>query len=208
MNNRPYLLTLSSPTPNRDRFFSSAKKLNVELVTVEFPTYPGHIKKWEHIPDGLDPNRYVIFSDTDDVIFQRDFPEFTHDLYLAPENVTHRNTMWKDHIEKFPFFTDLMDKEVLNCGQFSMKVKTMYDYREFMMVFDDEYRKWGFEQMYFNMFVYSHPELSRVIDRTIFCPLFANVHHGVKKEHGFWLDKDKIIVAVHANGSQDLKGQL
>lgn len=209
-NTRPYLLTLASSTPNLQRFLSAASNLNVEHISITFEKYPGHIEKWKSVPENLDPERYVVFTDTDDVIFQKPLPEFTHDLYLAPENVSHRDTMWKEHIEKYPEFSALMDKEVYNCGQFAMKVKTMYEYIKFMMSFPDGgYRALGFEQMYFNMFVDLRKDLSRVIDRTIFCPLFANVHHGVRKDGDVWVDQDaKVITCVHANGDVTLKGQL
>lgn len=204
----PYLLDLCSSTPGWERYNASLKNIDCEHVTVHFNKFPGHIEKWRHLPC-LNPSKYVIFSDTDDVIFQTALPTFTHDLYLAPENVLHRDTMWKEHIEWFPAFAPLMEKEVFNCGTFAMKVKTLYEYQRFLMEFpDDGYRQLGLEQMYFNMFVYTRKDLSRVIDRTIFCPLFANVHHGVKKENEVWTDGEKTICCVHANGDVALKGQL
>lgn len=216
---RPYLLTLSSHTDGMDRFLDSLKKAgDLEHIAVQFKPYtkglrslvkidleyPGHFNKWLYVPDGLDPDRYVVFSDTSDVIFQKQLPEFTHDLYLAPESVDHRNTMWKDHIDQFPTLAPLMDKEVLNCGTFAMKAKHLYEYRDFIFSFDRKgYGSWPhhLEQICFNMFVYSRHDLSKVIDRSIFCPLFANIYHGVKKTDGIWKDGKKIISCVHANGS-------
>ena len=223
----PYLLTLASDMPGADRFYDSIPCLGkVEHIAVQFQPFsqrefnrnimhnipfPGHFNKWKFVPNNLDLERYVIFSDTSDVIFQTKLPKFTYDLYLAPESVDHRDTMWKEHIEQFPAFSLLMDKEVLNCGTFAMKVKTMYEYRDFIYSFDkDGYGKWPYalEQLMFNMFVYSRHDLSKVIDRSIFCPLFANVYHGVKKVDGVWKDGDKIINCVHANGDANLKQQL
>lgn len=114
-----YLLTLSSHTKGLPRFNESLKNLGeFEHIAVQFlpyssefknsietdVTFPGHVKKQMFIPRGLDLDRYVVFSDTDDVIFQKPFPEFTHDLYLAPENVSHRDTIWKKYIEEYPVF--------------------------------------------------------------------------------------------------------
>jgi hypothetical protein len=207
----PYLLTLASKTPNLPRFLKSLDNLGeFEYIPVTFDTFPGHIAKWGAVPRHLDPERYVIFSDTDDVIFQRGFPEFTHDLYLGPENVLHKDTMWKAHCE-FPSMNPLMEKEVYNCGGFAMKVKEMYAYADFIDSFDKSgYGAWEsrLEQVYFNMFIHLRKDLGKVIDRKLFCPLFANVYHGVRKVDGIWKDVETVIVAPHANGAQHLKEQL
>jgi hypothetical protein len=206
-----YLLTLASWTPGLPRFLKSLDNLNnFEHIKVDLEPFPGHIKKWESLPKGLDEDRYIVFSDTDDVIFQKDLPEFTHDVYLAPENVTHRDTIWKSHIERYPQFAPLMDREVYNCGTFAMKVKTLYEYAAFMMEFEDGgYRKENLEQMYFNMFIHTRQELSRVIDLSIFCPLYRNVHNrlAVKTDRG-WCTNNRLISVVHANGSGFLKQLL
>lgn len=224
----PYLLTLASDMPGADRFYDSIKCLGkVEHVAVQFLPFskrtfsrsitnnipfPGHFNKWKYVPNDLDPERYIIFSDTSDVIFQWALPKFEYDLYLAPEAVEHWDTMWKEHIEKFPAFATLMYKEVMNCGTFAMKVKTMYEYRDFIMNFDSQgYGKWDYrlEQLYFNMFVYMRHDLSKVIDRSIFCPLFANTYHGIKKaDDGLWETENEVISCVHANGDVELKKQL
>lgn len=228
----PYLLTLASDMEGTDRFLDSLENTTpMEHIPVQFQPwnnkilaknianlychdipFPGHFNKWKYVPEGLDLERYVIFSDTSDVVFQEGLPRLEYDLYLAPENVDHRNTMWKEHIEKFPSLAPLMDREVLNCGTFAMKVKTMYEYRDFIYSFDKEGYgswEWKLEQIYFNMFVYLRKDLSRVLDRTIFCPLFANTFHGVKKaKDGIWEDNGKIISCVHANGDENLKKQL
>ncbi len=224
----PYLLTLGNDMPGVDRFLDSLHNTDrMEHIAVQFLPFskrdfnrtilnnipfPGHFNKWKYVPDDLDPERYVIFSDTSDVVFQEGLGDLEFDLYLAPENVEHRNTMWKEHIEKFPALAPLMDKEVYNCGTFAMKVKTMYEYRDFIYEFDKEgYGAWDWrlEQIYFNMFVYLRKDLSKVIDRTIFCPLFANIHHGITKAaDGLWEDNGRVISCVHANGDQSLKDQL
>jgi len=200
-----YLLTLYSETPGLQRFLESSKKLNVERVPVVFEKFPNHINKWCHLPD-IDPERYVIFSDTDDVIFQSDFPEFTHDIYLAPENVLHSETIWADHIKEYPAFSELANKEVYNCGTFAMKAKHLVEYQRFLFEFDDGgYRALGLEQLYFNMFIHLHKELSRVIDLSIFAPLYRNLNDGwVTSEGGIWKTNGKPIVCVHSNGVKGL----
>lgn len=208
---KPYLLTLSSFTPGFPRFMRSLENIDVEHINIDFlphsgvgtqkeVRFPGHINKWRFVPEGLDYDRYVVFSDTDDVVFQKSLPEFTYDLYLAPENVPHRETIWAAQIEKYPAFSELMDKDVFNCGTFAMKVKTMYEYQEFLMTFEDGgYRKLGLEQMYFNLFVNRRRDLSRVIDLNIFAPLFRNYNDGWVKKDGVW-KANKTISCAHANG--------
>lgn len=213
---KPILLTLSSHTKGLPRFNESIKNLGeVEHIAVQFLPYsseftnciytgvpfPGHVKKQMFIPKGLDPERYVIFSDTDDVIFQRPFPEFTHDLYLAPENVPHRETIWKYQIEKYPVFSPLVDQDVFNCGTYAMKVKTMYEMIDFLFSFKcGDYLNLGFEQMHFNMFLYQRKDLSRVIDLGIFTPLFRNLNDGWISKDETWKYKGKDISCVHSNG--------
>jgi len=219
---KPYLLTLASNTEGMDRFLDTLPE--VEHIAVQFLPYnpklegiktgvrfPGHFDKWRFVPEGLDPERYIVFSDTSDVIFQGELPEFKYDLYLAPETVDHQNTIWTGHIDNFPSLETLRHKEVINCGTFAMKVKHMYEYRDFIYEFDKEgYGAWSqrLEQIYFNMFVHSRPDLSKVYDRSLFCALFANVYHGVKKVDGVWMDGDRVIKCVHANGGVELKKQL
>lgn len=213
-----YLLTLRSETPGLKRFTESFDKngwndfpefgleyfqaFGYRKIEVNFDKFPGHIKKWESVPKDLESEEYVVFSDTDDVVFQTQLPVFTHDLHLAPENVTHRETIWAEHIKEFPVFTPLMDKEVYNCGTWAMKVKTMYEYINFMMTFEDGgYRRHNLEQLYFNLFIEKRKELSRVIDLSIFCPLYRNLNDGwVEKVDGVWKTNNKTISVVHANG--------
>lgn len=220
----PYLLTLCSYTPNLPRFFESVKKVNVEHVVVAFEPYPrglkdchytgqpypGHIKKYSFLPeiiDTLDPERYIIFTDTEDVIFQAPLPEFTKDLYLAPENVpTHRNTWWEQHIVSYVDhrFDELLDKPIYCSGTWATKVKTFLQYLTFFEELSRTYEVAGFgDQLYFNSFIYSRPDLTRSEDLTLFCSLHANMHRPevVKGEDGIWHYNGEVITCVHANGS-------
>jgi hypothetical protein len=200
------LLTLYSDTPGLPRFMESSKKLSAFPVPNHFDTFPGHIEKWRNINPYLFTEDYVVFTDTDDVIFQTDLPEFTADIYLAPENVLHNETIWAEQIEFYPAFSSLLDKEVFNCGTFAMKGIYLYEYQQFLLNFDDGgYRELGLEQMYFNMFVHQHKELSRVIDLSIFTPLYRNLNDGwVYKKDGIWKTNGKTIACVHSNGIKGL----
>lgn len=215
MNNKPYLLTVSSHTEGMPRFLESLKNIDVEHIVVQFnPTtpglksyyepginYPGHIQKYGHIPLDLDPERYIIFTDTDDVIFQKGLPEFGEfDLYLAPENVIHRGSWWEPYINEHPVFEDLLDKPIFCSGTWAMKVKHLYDllaYQQKIGIFGN------LCQCYFNSFIYSRPDLTRSEDIGLFCSLHANMHRDdvVKGEDGIWRHNGEVIVCVHANGS-------
>jgi len=213
----PYLLTLSSHTAGVPRFNESIKNLGeVEHIAVQFLPYskefksyketgvpfPGHVRKQMFIPKDLDPERYVIFADTDDVVFQKPFPEFTHDLYLSTENAPHKDTGWTKYIKEYPMFDTLLDKEIFNCGTYAMKVKTMYEMVDFLFSFEcGDYKKYGFEQMHFNMFIQMRKDLSRVVDLEIFTALFRNLNDNwVEKKDNLWKYNDKTICCVHANG--------
>lgn len=210
---KPYLLTLSSHTEGTDRFLESLKNIDVEHIAIQFSPktpnlksykaynqpYPGNIQRFSFVPQNLDKNRYVIFTDTDDVVFQKPLPKFKYDLYLAPENLTHNQTMWKKYIEMNPIFSDLMYKEIYNAGCWAMKVETLYKLLDFQ-------NKIGVSgimaQCYFNLFIHHNPQLSKVIDMSIFCPMYGNLQRKmIKKENGLWkMASGKIISCIHANG--------
>lgn len=215
MNNKPYLLTLSSHTSGMPRFLESLKHIDVEHIAVQFnPTtpeiksyyepgisYPGHIQKYGHVPLDLDQERYIIFTDTDDVIFQKGLPELGEfDLYLAAENVIHRGSWWEPYINEHPVFEELLDKQIYNSGSWAMKAKHLYallDFQQEIGIFD------RLCQCYFNLFIYRHPELTRYENIDLFCTLHANMYRPevVKGEDGIWRNNGEIITCVHANGS-------
>jgi hypothetical protein len=215
MNKKPYLLTISSHTSGIPRFLESLKNIDVEHIAYQFQpttpilkshqeyfnTYPGHIQKYGFINRDLDPERYIIFTDTDDVVFQKELPEFGEfDLYLAPENVIHRGSWWEPYINEHPVFESLLDKPIFCSGTWAMKVKHLYDLLDFQ-------QKTGIFgnlcQCYFNLFIYSRPDLTRSEDIGLFCSLHANMHRPevVKGEDGIWRHNGEVITCVHANGS-------
>lgn len=221
---KPYLLSISSETKGMSRYLESIKKLDVEHIAIQFEPfsninasreirfnqpYPGHIQKYAFIPRDLDPERYIVFADTDDVIFQKGLPELGEfDLYLAPENAKHRDTIWKQVIEETTGFEELMDEDIYNAGTFAMKVVTLYKMLDFM----EESGLMGStslaDQLLFNLFIRRNPKLSKVIDPTLFCPLFANYYRGASKVDDLWMMNGKVITVVHANGSPQLKEKL
>ena len=166
--------------------------------------YPGHLKRHSFIPRDLDLDRYVIFCDTDDVVFQTKIPKLSLDMYLAPENVTHRDTIWQHDMKDFRDFDVLMDKPVINCGMYILKVSVLYQYLDFLKENEDHpYNSHGFEQPWFNLFLYKHPELTRSEDLSIMCPLYDNMSRVTHEDT--WKVNGKTIFCVHENG---IKGRL
>jgi hypothetical protein len=213
---KPYLLSISSFTPGAPRFLESLDNIDVEHIAVQFQpitpgfpsfikhgiAYPGHIQKYAYVPRNLDPERYVVFTDTDDVIFQKELPELGEfDLYLAAENVIHRGSWWEPYINKHPEFEDLLDKPIYCSGTWAMKVKTLYellDYQQKIGIFDN------LCQCYFNSFIYSRPDLTRYEGLDLFLSLHANIHNPeVTKEDGVWKYKGETVVCAHSNGSMN-----
>lgn len=216
---KPYLITLSSHTPGMNRFMLSTKLIDVEHIAVQFEPYtnfhgydikesqnerpyPGHLMRHSFIPTDLDPSRYVVFCDTDDVVFQTALPELTADMYLAPENVLHRDTIWNDYMTD-PRFAELLNEPVINCGMYIMKVPILYEYINFLK----DYKQYSFEQLPFNLFLLKHPEYTKVKDIALLCPLYSNFDQKlVNKDDGNWRVRDgHLITCIHENG---IKGRL
>jgi hypothetical protein len=217
---KPYLLTIASDTQGMNRYLDSLSCLNnnYEHIAVQFEPfnkriksykehnfkYPGHLQRFKYVPKDLDPERYVIFTDTDDVIFQKPLPEvLNYDIYLASENVVHSQTIWNKYIQDYPVFSPLLHKEVYNCGMYIVKVPILYKYIEFMEWFQSgDFRKHNFEQMYFNMFLVLNPNLSKVIDSSILSSMYCNFDYGyIYKDGNLWkTKKGDIISCIHANG--------
>lgn len=97
-----------------------------------------------------------------------------------------------------------MDQDIINCGTYAMKVKTMYEMVDFLFSFEcGDYKNYGFEQMHFNMFLHLRKDLSRVLDLGIFAPLFRNLNDGwIRRDEDDrrWKYQNKDIVCVHSNG--------
>jgi len=206
---KPYLISVCSVTPGLDRFLEGVKKIDVEHVMVALDPYPGHIEKYNFFPKDLDPDRYVVFLDTDDVIIQKELPEFTHDLYLSAENAKHKDTIWKQVIEETHGFEELMYEDIYNVGSWAMRVSTMYEMLDFFKDSGLMGQTKLADQLLFNLFIRKRVSLSRVVDNSIFCALFANFYVGdVEKQDGLWKTGGKVISCVHANGADYLKDEL
>jgi hypothetical protein len=203
----PYLLTLSSKTKGQKRFLDSLSNITVEHIAIQFKPfderldpftyrhydfkYPGHIDKYKYVPRDLDRSRYLIFSDTDDVVFQKELPEFSKPQ-LACENLTFKDTIYRDK--------DIKDWLVYNSGLYAMRVSLFYKWVDYLL----ENAKGRLSQPTFNRFIREHVE-DFDDSLEVFCPLFANIHQGVSKKDGVWKDgvwktDEKTISVIHGNG--------
>lgn len=215
----PYLLTLSSHTPGIDRFLESTGNAGeLEHIPVQFQPwsnkllvenianiychnfeYPGHIEKFQYVPDILDPERYVVFTDTDDVLFQKELPNFTEDMHIAPENVLHKHTIYQPFLEQHPQYAYLLEKPVFNSGCFAMRVPVFYEYTKHLTKSAQKIPT-RLNQVFFNDFVYNSGHSIKA-DPTVFCPIYANLHQDtLKKIDGKWFYNKELVSCVHGNG--------
>jgi len=225
--NKPYLVTVASFTDGCKRFAKSLEHIKdqVEHIHISFepaiPYFPawkkyeegycGNLKRFDYIPN-LDEKRFIIFSDTDDVVFQRPFPDLermNYEVYLANENVKHVDSFWKPYIERNTYFEPLMQRNVYNGGLFAMRYYVFKKY----MAFVKEFIKWikpedrgVADQLLFNLFFAKNPYYDVYAGLDVFCPLYRNIEiQSVYVKKGlFVLSDGHVPVAVHANGNTKL----
>jgi len=200
---KPYLINVYTKTEHLDRFFESVKKINIEEINIQPPQYPGNLNRFKLIPEFTDKKRWIIFTDTEDVIFQSDFPDFDNigfDIVVAPENEIHKNSYWKSFCEKYPIFEDLKERQIYNAGCFAMRVNKFFKFIKFLNTFNKVELPQNMDQLLFNKWLSTQDFIA---DLTIFAPLYKNYELGlIKKEEGIWKTKNgKIINCVHANGN-------
>lgn len=227
--NKIFFVTTASATPGVERFAKSLKVIEkqIEHISIQFkPTipffkpyvvydkpYPGHINRWQYIPQ-LDDNRFIVFSDTDDVVFQREFPDFErmkYEVYVGNENIKHKDSYWKQYIDRNPYFEVLNDRYIYNCGCFAMRgyvIKKLITFMKDNLIFTKDEDKPFVEQLLFNMFFVKNPYYDVYSKIDIFCPLYNNLElKTIRVRKGlFSLGDGHVPVAIHANGNN--KGVL
>lgn len=213
-----YLLTISSNMPNTQRFLDSITNLDAEHISVQFKPYyhkegayklfpfpyPGNLARFKFVPDNLDLDRFLIFTDTDDVIFQKDLPYLTffdHEIYVADEHEVHKNSYWKRYINIYPEFECLADRTIYNAGCFAMKVNVFYDFIKYLNSQFEKYFPYQIDQLIFNKWLLHRTPIYS--DDSLFATLYNSMDKGlIKKEDGIWkTKKGEIISCVHAQGS-------
>lgn len=226
MKKKPYLISLASFTPGVERYISSLKNLkdSVELVYVDFVKhlpipirglseviylkqpngYPGHHRRWEFIPKFLEEDRWWIFTDTQDVIFQGPIPDldsFGADILVQYEGMTHEeNGVWNQCItERWPSMSNLLPLPVYCCGVFATRGHMIREYQDYIKGYKEEI----WDQIPFNQWIQDKsykdcPELSAA--------LFSNYYSGKlidgHKPGSFaWKETGVVPAIVHGNGS-------
>lgn len=224
---KPYLITVCSFTLGVKRYLSTLHRLedsaSVVFVDCEPHThdiagfrgftrdfrhikedmpYPGHHGRWFLVPEDLDPNRWWIFTDTHDVIFQAPIPDLDQygniDVFVQAEGMTHENNwFWKKCIdERWPELKYLYPMPVYCCGVTAMRGHVFRDYQRFLSQWKPEI----WDQLPFNTFLstvtYGNlPKLSAA--------LFDNFNKRLYRtgETFKWTKTGEIPAIVHGNGS-------
>jgi hypothetical protein len=223
---KPYLISLASYTIGVDRYLASLDYLgdSVELIYVDFeprvPThdyfedlhdfrlydpkksYPGHHNRWKHIPDDLDQDRWWIFTDTQDVIFQRPIPDldqFGADVLVQAEGMTHaENQVWRECIEgRWPEQANLLPLPVYNCGCWAARGHLMHGYKSYIAGYDAA--MW--DQIPFNQWLIGKnfkdcPELSAALYLSFYSGRLSRLDGTY-----FWTGTGLVPSIVHGNGS-------
>jgi hypothetical protein len=236
--NKPYLVTCASYTNGCETFIQSLKNADdsISYYSVEFfphfyekpvhatrlllsDEYPGHLRRLAYAPfDFIDLDRWVIFSDTDDVKIQKRVPELPDDkdILVANENVQHNEGFWAPVIKQFPIFESLLDKPVYNAGLFAMKGHVLKEYVSFLGEFMAKHNLTEFQyldQLILNYWIHevadkrdkkNKPKYRVGYVPTLFLCLHANVDkNNCKRVYGQWCDKQgNPYTFVHANGNK------
>lgn len=227
---KPYLLSLASNSKGVSRYLDSLKNLqdSVEWISVEFDpsfiihdsiadhlsdfrrywpgiTYPGNLARFEYVPDSLDEDRWWIFTDTSDVIFQapiRNLDKTGQDILVSCENeLFGESWFFKPMIEAFaPKLDALKDRPIYCMGTWAMKGRKA---KELLRYLKDRAPEFG-----------NHPQIDQPLlnlwlmeqdfgeDMSLFATLHQNYQLGrvTKDEVGrFW--QDGVLPAIiHGNG--------
>ena len=229
MINLPYLISLASYTSGVDRYLDSLKNLgnSAEWIPVVFDSatwphhlaetpsyridtpYPGHLYRFEYIPQDLDPDRWWIFTDTADVIFQKPIPDLDGlgiEIWTAPESETHRNNgIWKGIIGQFPQAEKLLDTPIYNMGTWAMRGQKALELVQYLQ---DNRASFNChpnsDQLMYNLWLTEQPTEIVGVHPTLMVCLYANLEKGfVRKENGVFVNEAGQPFAItHANGNQ------
>jgi hypothetical protein len=192
---KPYLLSIYSKTPNIQRFLDMVRELEVEHLNICQEAYAGNKGRYKHVPQGLDTNRHIIFTDTEDVIFQTAVPDLDG-ICVAPENEIHNNSYWKPHCKE-ALYKPLKNKPIYNGGSYAMPVSLFYNLVAFINSHDTP--EWS-DQLLLNLWLQDKHFSS---DLSLFCPLYNNLDTTqCYKKDGHWYTYGKKIFCVHANGNR------
>lgn len=232
-NQRPYLLYLGSDCFGVEKYIHSMPKLgdSVEPIMVQFiphfktaipildnyfmdakiyltpVPYPGHLRRWDHVPMNLDRSRYVIFTDGADVIFQTPIPLLDQKkIFVSDEGITFgENGFWMGVIKEYPKFAFLEKEKVYNVGTFAMPLEDLERWIHFIQENREGVTNQAVEQLLFNMWI-RQPEIrfKVVAHPFLFGTLYANLEKKIITQLtnvGFINNDGDLFPIVHANGN-------
>ena len=116
--------------------FVSAQVLNGSIPNLRIynkhEPYPGNLYRFAplyELSQEMDDDRFIIFTDTYDVLFQKEFPNFEvfnrNEVLVANEGETWKESSWfpvlQEKITKVNFIQDMADKPILNAGTWAMR---------------------------------------------------------------------------------------
>lgn len=176
------LLNIFSPTPGLARFEQSILSLEREVIRLN--KYPGNSGRWRYLPD---LKGQIVFTDTDDVIYQGGWSELTG-IVTAPENVLHKDSFWKPYcVGKYEC---LLDEPVYNAGMFSMNADNLRGLVDAILNSKEN------DQLVFNYWLRGRQHTPRI---DVFLPLYNNLDKAEKRGDGWYYGEHKPWF-VHANG--------
>jgi hypothetical protein len=162
---KPYLINCASRTIDNTCYEKSVPKLenSAELISIWFDKYPGHLYRWDCLLDmKLDPNRWWIFTDYGDVIFQTPIPDLDvtkHDIIVTDEHYIHGSDYWQPFILPNPIFKPLLSCTVYNVGTFAMKGFYVIEFIKYLQEFRkkiEDRTTQVYEQLIYNMWIQEH----------------------------------------------------
>lgn len=224
---KPYLISLASG--ENKQYYDSLQLLqnSVELIDVRFEPcnpivtnyyidgsivkvgapYPGNLSRFQFIPE-LDPNRWWIFTDTADVIFQKPFDlsdyEGWTDIIVCSEGETFKdNGFWMQWLERYPsiFSYLLQDRQVYNGGCWAMKGYKVLEFIQFLETCSVDFNlNEQSDQILLNLWLINQKYVG---DQDIFTTLYNNIDKGYvnKTDKGFVNQHGELYTVVHANGN-------
>lgn len=209
---KPFLVSIYSYTKGCDNYERTFPKVaeSVERVNCRLNRYPGHLYRWDKMPQNLDRNRVFIFTDTADVVFQKPFPPLDpQKIYVANEGETFgQSGLWRSLMRRYPEFAVLSDETDYNVGSFACGGILMDNFIEFLKAHRNDSRRMSLEQPIFNLWLRQPniwPRITEVPD--LFCSVYANFEHnlaGIKNERVVNRNGE-IFTVVHFNGSMKEK---
>lgn len=212
--NKPIILTAANNNGNTKRFIDSFSRnvTNAELKILSFNPeikgafkhydkgYPGHIKKYEYLREHIKLDRWYIYLDMFDVLFQKNIPDldkFKTDILVSTEHHLWRQSdFYRSIIEKDDELNVLLDTPVYCSGTFAMKGNLLLNLIDFYSNV-----KGVLNQPYFNLWLQGKDHKN--CDE-LFCTLHQGIDLGfINKVDDRFINSGKISSIVHGNGSYD-----